>query len=99
MCIISRKTIKVDPFYYLPYINTSTKQLVYGSKMQLVFRLNGIENKKYVIEAFNGSSIHTMISKEYNILNRFKLSTVKTQKKNWVDTVWIEDLLNINQLG
>ena len=96
MCIISRKSTKVDPFYYLPYIDKTTKRLVYGSKMQLMFRLNGIENKKYVIEAFNGSSIHTMMSKEHSILNRFKLSTDNKHIENWVDTIWIKDILSIN---
>ena len=67
-----------------------------GSKMQLMFRLNGIENKKYVIEAFNGSSIHTMMSKEHSILNRFKLSTDNKHIENWVDTIWIEEILSIN---
>lgn len=55
-CIIGRRIVRKDLFFYLPWYNIETKQFLPDDECQLMFRINGYRKNKWTLECYNGGN-------------------------------------------
>ena len=75
-CMIGRKSMKKDVFYFLPWYNDVTSELT-SDRIQLCFRLKQEESNTWNLEAFDGKNIYCFLSTDSK-----KSTIVKFSMKN-----------------
>ena len=71
-CIISRKLVKYDVFYFLPWYCKRIRKFT-CSKIQLCFRLVGQQTNSWKLKVFDGIKLHSLLSTETSTDNIFKV--------------------------
>ena len=74
LCILGRKRSRLDIYYFLPHLNKEKNDIVFGERIQLLFRIKGHDKSMWCVEVFNGRDVSTFLSTEYPILNRVSYS-------------------------